>query len=194
MKDLTKVNGIEVVVRENAHITSPNDITRTTETPSIHRLLLVNDTEIFQCMHKNGVDCTYTAQTAKSVASHQRTHSDALLARRAVERANAAEKELAERKQRRADGSRKGAQTRRQRNDEVNAMDVIVAPPGQSKTLAQAINRVTITANAVDDALEAHRGAVLNLIKITNEIPAVDPQIIAKAKQYDILKSALHGV
>lgn len=198
-EDSIIINGeeIKIIARETALMEgNPIAAVNGRKIPSVDRILLADERVMFLCVHPADRSCGFTSFTIPGVTSHQRTHSGKMVARRAAaeieaanERAAAAEQELTQRKTRASERAKTAAATRN-----ANRAKPASEPQEQSKALTQAINRVTITANAVDDALEAHRGAVLNLIKITNDIPACDPQIAAKAKQYDILKSALHGI
>jgi hypothetical protein len=191
MKDLTHVGELEVVAREDANIPSPNDPAKSVTTQAIHQLLLSDGSIVFQCMHRNDGDCMYTAPAAKSVASHQRTHSDRLLAKRAIAEAEAVKNELAERIKRRSEGSKKGMQTRKLQTASTSPTGT---PPPTSSDLTKAVKRVQITANALDDAIEEHRVATLHLITIAGNMPELDPQIIAKATAYDEFKTKMFNV
>jgi len=210
MSDSVTINDetFEIVGREKAvtdETMTPIASMQGKELRSVDRILLADERELFQCVHAANPNCGYTANTIRSVTAHQRTHSGAAVAKQkqaevdaANERAAAAEQALNERKQAASDRAKKAAATRESRKYDKN--DEVAAPTttttnvnAASKEVTLLIQRVQLTANAVDDATEAHRKAVLNLVKFINDHPAVDPQIIAKAKQYDVLKAALNG-
>jgi len=195
MKDLTQVNGIKVIMREEAQMPIPGQ-DRMVSTPSVHRLLLADETVLFQCMHKNGEDCIYTAITPKSVTSHQRTHSDAKIARDAIARAKAAENELAARIQRRSDGSRKAAVTRKSSraiapveigNDKQHQGRR--KPIGNEDT-AKAAQAVITSFNAMQQCADEFQKVLIGYMRTVQTVSdtPVDPQILAKARAYDELK------
>jgi hypothetical protein len=212
MSDSVTIDGVEipVIAREKAIADENMTVLASMhgkEVRSVDKLLLGDDREIFQCVHPAKPDCGYTALSIRSVTAHQRMHSGRSVARQAaaeIEAANARaaelEEELNARKQAASDRAKKAAATRESRKyDKQNDDEAVVVNKSDnvnasSKELTLLIQRVQITANAADDATDAHRVAVLNLIQFVADHPVVDPQIIAKAKQYDVLKAALNGM
>ena len=211
MKDLTKIDGVDVIERQEVIV--PDDdpavialrMKPGTKITTVHQVLLADERVIMQCMHPLGPDCEYTAATLRSVTAHQRTHGAKAMSKRAdaaiaeaTARATAAETELAERKQRRSDGSKQAAITRRQK---VHAPTEI----GSSKTnqahrepigdvdIAKAAQNVITAFNAMQTCADEFQKVLIGYMRLAqtaSETPAIDPQIIAKASEYDKLQAA----
>lgn len=210
------IDGVEfeIVAREKAVVDeSVSHLTRAQGAvmSSVDRILLSDERVLFQCVHRVDPNCGYTSDNVRSVTAHQRVHggkavqakADAAIAE-ANARAAALEEELKERKRRQSEGGKRAAETRIARQQaEANGTATTPTPKAKpnadevaaaNKELELAVTRVILTANAVDDAVEAHREAVLHLVKVVKNTPVIDPQILAKAQQYDVLKAALHGL
>lgn len=193
-----QVDGVAVIAREpatadeasnDAVLANAKNAFRTVE-----RILLEDERTLYQCMHPNDLNCVYTKDNIKSVIAHQKMHSSATEARRLAAQLAEIEEKQAQTRRNRSDGSRKGHEARRQRvHTGDTGAPVALITSGVAPLPAQfnkAIKSVQLTANALDDAIDAHRKATLNLIKLVNENPGCDPQVIAKAQQYDALKAA----
>lgn len=196
MKDLSTVNGLKVETREQATMASHLQGGKTVKATTVDAVLLENGTVVFQCVHPNAPDCEYTADNVTSVTAHQRSHGDKVTAHQLRKELATANAELEARKERRSVGSRNAAVTRkRNRELQTTAPAVSGTPVANTSTeLTKAIARVQITSDAVNDALEQHATAIVNLVRVANSIPAADPQIIVKAQQYDAMKAALSAM
>lgn len=221
---LTEVDGKAVIERQSARFggdedsARPHNVTPHTLISSIDELLLADGSTVFHCVHKNAVNCTFTAAGRSSVMSHQRTHSDRMEAKRAKEKADGLTAQLAqieaEKEQKRANysaGAKKGLETRRakllQTPSEVggagNGMrtGAKIGEPSKSvigdADLARKAQQVIIAYNALQDAHDEFQNVFLGYMRAaqvaTAEKPVIDPQILAKARQYDIIQNALKG-
>lgn len=213
---MTHVNGVEIVARQKA-TSHAGSFGRGAEMDSIEQLLLADDTTVFHCVHKNAKDCDYVNLVMGGVMSHQRTHSDRMEAKRAKEQAAELAAQLAEieakEAQKRANysaGAKKGIETRRakqlQTPSEVGGAGngarsgAKIGEPSKSaigdNELAKKAQQVIIAYNALQDAHDQFQNVFLGYMRAAQSAsaaPAVDPQILAKARQYDIIQNALKG-
>lgn len=217
MRDLTQVNGVKVEARERAKYTEdsrPSPLVKPgTEVPSVDEVLLADGTVIFQCVHPSSDDCVYTNTNLRSVTAHQVAHGKRRIereAREATQRAAAAEAELNERKQRRSEGSRKGHLTRVATRTTPASVPVEVGGRGGVKVngkeassaigdaeLAKQAQRVITAWNALQECTNEFQNVFIGYMRMAQTAsvpPAIDPQILAKAKQYDELKKKLFDV
>lgn len=211
---LTHVNGVEIIERQMATGMAGTAIAGKS-VESVEELLLADGRTVYHCVHKNAPDCEYTADQVGSITSHQRTHSDRMMAKRALEAAEAAkadaarvQAELDARVQRRSEGSRQGHQTKLARKAQVPS---VVGGQGRAHSkpgtptvsvigdteLAAKAQKVIIAYNALQDAHDQFQNVFLGYmraVQVASQKPAIDPQILAKAQQYDIIQSALKGI
>ena len=206
---LTHVNGIEVVERQKA-IGATGTVGAGAQIQSIDELLLTDGTTIFHCTHKNAVDCEYVNQAMRSVMAHQRTHGDRMQAKRANEKAEELAAQLADiaakEQQKKANysaGAKKAHEARKAKQLQTPAE--VSAKPARGPVLhigdtdlAKKAQQVIIAYNALQDAHDQFQNVFLGYMRSAQvasdrPTPVIDPQIIAKAKQYDIIQAALKG-
>lgn len=204
MKDLTKINDVMVIAREKATMPVPNDPTRVAMIDTVDQVLLADENIVYQCVHKNDLDCTYTAQSVRSVTAHQRSHGDRIIARQALARAAAAETELAERIQRRSNGSRKGAETRKHATVAVpteaggrgGKIDNATSSAIGNKELAKMAQNVITAWNALREAEDNFQNVMIGYMRaaqVATDVKetTIDPKILTAAKNWNDLQSML---
>jgi len=213
---MTHVDGVEIVARQKA-VGAPGSVGEGAEIQSVEQLLLADDRIVFHCVHKNAVNCEYTNAVMGGVMSHQRSHSDRMMAKRANEKVDELAAQLAEveaekarKKANYSAGAKKGQETRKTRQlqtpSEVggvgNGHRVTRGEPSKSVVgdddLAKQAQRVIIAFNAMQDATDEFQKVFIGYMRqaqICSERPeaVIDPQILAKARQYDIIQAALKG-
>lgn len=218
MKDLTTVNGFKVVERQPARVAVDDPAVGHLQGAvagaairTVDEVLLENEQVIFQCVHPAAPDCDYTGASPRSVTAHQRSHGGKAVASKAAREvaaaqaeAEAAKAELAARIQRRSDGSKKGAQTRMA--TKAHAPQEIGGRSGEhgpgrtivgDTDLARAAQRVITAFNAMQTCADEFQKVLIGYMRMAqtaSEAPAIDPQILAKAQQYDVLKAAMNGL
>lgn len=212
---LTHVDGVEVIERQKATGVA-GSVSEGVVISAVDMLLLADGRTVFHCVHKNAADCVYTNTSVGSVTSHQRTHSDRMEAKRAKADAEAKQVELdaihareAQKKANYSAGAAKGAATRKARKvhtpTEIGGMgngnNTNPGAPSKSVVgdtdLARKAQQVVIAYNALQDAHDQFQNVFLGYMRaaqVASEKPAIDPQIVAKAAQYDIIQSALKGI
>jgi hypothetical protein len=211
---LTHIEGVEIIERQPATAMA-GSIAEGATISAVEQLLLADGRTVFHCIHKNAVDCEYINTVLGGVTSHQRTHSDRMEAKRATAKAEELAAQLAEieaEKRRKRENYRQGAikgqETRRakqaQAPSEVGGVGNGTAKPGTvSKSvigdadLAKKAQQVIIAYNALQDAHDQFQNTFLGYMRaaqVVTDKPAIDPQIVAKAAQYDIIQSALKGI
>lgn len=211
---LTQVNGIEIVERQKA-VGAAGSVGAGAAIHSIDELLLADGSTLYHCVHKNATDCEYTHTEMHSIMSHQRTHSDRMVAKRAIADAAAKQAELdiinakkeAEFK-RRSEGMKKANADRKARQlvtpSEVGGVgtrtDATRGRPSKSTVgdseLAKKAQQVIIAYNALQDAHDQFQNTFLGYmraVQVASEkpVPTLDPAIIEKAKKYDALKGLM---
>lgn len=212
MKDLTKVGNIEVITREKAKITPemtiPGPVGSVIRTVDI--VLLADETTVFQCVHPDGGDCVYTADNVNSITAHQRAHGPKAIAKAAQARAKEATAELetvrekqAKTFQNRSAGAKKAHVTRQARRAAAPRPTEIGGRSGKTdaavgdEDLAKAAQRVITAWNALQECTNEFQNVFIGYMRMAQTAsvpPAIDPQILAKARQYDELKKRLFDV
>jgi hypothetical protein len=219
MKDLTHIDGVEVISRQKAVVAAddsavgnlpgvfPGQVMKT-----VDEVLLIDERTVYQCTHHADDDCTYSAPSVRSVTAHQRVHGGKAVAKRAqatidaaLAEAAQAKAELEARKQRRSEGSKQGAITRKN--------NLVAAPPeigGKNTTsqsgnanvvgnedLAKAAQNVIVAFNAMQTCADEFQRVLIGYMRMAqtaSEAPSIDPQILAKAHQYDAMKAAMKAM
>jgi hypothetical protein len=207
---LTHVNGKAIIERQPARYTklnAPSDqVMPGTVVSSAMELLLDDGSTVFLCSHKNDPNCEYTNSNLNSITSHQRTHSDRMMAKRAEEARQTAEAEAArvqaeldERKRRKSQGGVKAAETRRAMKaaapteisvPHARGPKMELGAPDLAKKAQQVITAFNTMQSAADEFQKVLIG-YMRAAQTTTEKPALDPVIIEKAKKYDALKGML---
>jgi len=213
---LTHVNGVEIVERQKA-IGATGTVGEGAQIQSVDELLLADGTTMFHCVHKNAVDCEYVNPVMGGVMSHQRSHSDRMVAKRALADAAAKQAELDEINakkaaefERRSAGMRNAHANRKARQLQTPSeaggagtgkhVSKIAAPSKSvigDADLAKKAQQVIIAYNALQDAHDQFQNVFLGYMRaaqVASEKPTIDPQIVAKAAQYDIIQGALKGI
>jgi hypothetical protein len=175
----SEIDGVMVETRIPAKLLVPSRSEPHPHT-TIDEVLLVNGEVLFECVHPNRGDCTFTATSAVSVRAHQKAHGPMAEARRLQRELAAAEAEraqataeLEERIKRRSNGSRKGAETRRRKRGDVdqnNDEGKINGTGGDNGVVRQI--QLTLSALTVD---VAHTSTVLE--RIIEQLRAVHAQL-----------------
>lgn len=188
------VDGVKAVEVQPAVVQVPGG---TVKTDSILEVLLEDERTVFICRHRNtDGTCTYNADNAKSVASHQKSHSDRVMAKRAREEADKAIAELAASKERKVQGGIKAAATRA-----ANAAKEMSVPKPTADVsaidngLTAALDTIEAVAEQLEVGIKDLDKAVLNLrtdiARLKNTTAAPDPKLVEKAAKYDALKGIL---
>jgi hypothetical protein len=217
MKDLTRVNGVKVEARERAKYTAENrpneQVMIGAEVPTVDEVLLEDGTVLYQCVHPKAGDCEYVHINMRSVTAHQTAHgirNDRRVAKAAIARAEAAEAELAARIERRSSGSRQAAMTRKQKRELTPVPTEVGGRTGRDsgkgnptssaigdQELAKAAQRVITAWNALQECTNTFQDVFIGYMRMAQTATMeqrVDPQILAKAQQYDVLQAALKGI
>ena len=182
-KDLTQIDGVAVVARDTARMANPNlGLTGTVPITTVHEVLLENrDTAIFQCMHPNGPDCTYTADTVRSVTAHQRMHSDRKLLQEELARRAAST-------ERRRAGAIKAAETRAAKKTKQNgASQHSPENTEDDYTRRAALDEYDRGSDMIIEGMRVCQSALDNLAGL----PLLDPAIVEKARKWDALRANL---
>ena len=220
MKDLTHVDGVEVIERQKAivQIDDPSvaslHMKPGVAMKTVDQVLLADERIIYQCTHHADPDCTFSADKIRSVTAHQRTHGGKATANRASKelavvqaRADALETELTLRKQRQSLGGKKAAVTRASRRGNAHAMAPSEiggrgSPERSASTvgdidLATQAQRVIAAFNAMQDGIDEFQKVFIGYMRAAQSAstpPVIDPQILAKAQQYDAMKAAMKAM
>lgn len=206
---LTHVDGVEILERQKAIGMSGTAI-EGKPLESVDMVLLADGRTLFHCVHKNAVDCEYTNESVGSITSHQRTHSDRMEAKRAKEKADELAAQLAEieaekarKKANYTAGARKAAETKAAKraqapseiggagNGHVRAAGTVTKSVIGNTDLAEQAQKVIIAFNAMQASADEFQKVLLGYMRMAQTItdaPAIDPEIIEKAKKYDALK------
>lgn len=214
---LTHVDGKAIIERQPARFDPTKaqkmNVPDTAIMSSVEELLLDDGSTVFHCKHKNMPECEYTNPSINAVTSHQRTHSDRMMAKRALEEKTAAEAaaaavqaELDARIQRKRDGAIQANKTRKERaaNGEPHphargGRKTPTIPQVGDADLAKKAQQVIIAYNALQDAHDQFQNVFLGYMRAAQDAtnrpePVIDPQIVAKAAQYDLIQNALKGL
>ena len=211
---LTHIGGVEIIERQPA-VAAEGSVANGATINAVEQLLLADGTTTFHCVHKNAKDCEYVNPVLGGVTSHQRTHSDRMMAKRAAEETAALQAQLAEIEAQKAKtfanrsaGAKQAHETRKQRRltgpSEIGGMGSAQAKTNAgSKSvigdaeLAKLARGVVSAWNALQDAHDQFQNVFIGYMRaaqVATEAPAIDPQIIAKAAQYDAIQAALKGI
>lgn len=214
---LTHIGGVEIIERQPA-VAAEGSVANGATINAVEQLLLADGTTTFHCVHKNAKDCEYVNPVLGGVTSHQRTHSDRMMAKRAQEKADELAAQLAEieaaKAQKKANysaGARKGAETKAAKKAQMpseiggqgNATCTEDKKSEPSKSvvgdtdLAKQARGVIKAWNALQDASDQFQNVFIGYMRaaqVASEAPAIDPQIVAKAAQYDAIQAALKGI
>lgn len=191
MKDLTQVDGVKVVERQQARYSegdapSPQSLGR--EIATVHELLLENGNVVYQCMHPMAEGCTHVADRAIKVTAHQAAHSAAYQLRQTKRELEKTKQELQQRKERQREGGIKAAKTRESRRLAVPTEAAPRKPKGELTDLEAAARRVVVAFNAMQDATNEFQNVFLGYMRLAasaETTAAPDPEIVAKAEKWD---------
>jgi len=208
MKDLTHVKGVEVIAREKAIVDetiSGLESARGSLFKTVDKVLLANDTTVYQCMHPLAEDCDYSADGIRSVTAHQRSHGAKAIAKTAAVELAVKEAELAEFKERqarqfqnRSNGAKKAAETRKttkmQAPGEVGRPDVKNAKVVGDGELAREAQRVVTAFNAMQTAADEFQRVMVGYLRMaqTKTEVVIDPVILDKARRWDDMQQLLN--
>lgn len=212
---LTHIGGIEIIERQPA-VAMEGSVANGATINAVEQLLLADGTTTFHCVHKNAKDCEYTNAVLGGVTSHQRTHSDRMMAKRAAEEKAALQAQLDEINAQKAKtfanrsaGAKAAHETRKQRARVTGPSEIGGMGNAQAKTdagsksvigdtdLAKQARGVIKAWNALQDASDQFQNVFIGYMRaaqVASEAPALDPQIVAKAAQYDAIQAALKGI
>jgi len=203
----TQINGQQVIAREVATWDKDSaGLEHFIGKPlqSVEKVLLSDDSIVFQCRHKLAPECTYAKTSMRSVFSHQRTHSAVRLLSEAQQELDEIKARLDRQRQNRSNGARNGLQRRRQA--EQAAVNAVVAREQQLPKLREkhmpvpsevdrgsdlgvAARRVSIAYSAVVEATNELNTAIIHYMRLSataaKESAEVDPEIIKKASKWD---------
>lgn len=107
----------QVITREPAQGPDPHDTSKLIEYKTVNRVLLEDETELFQCVYP-GTDCFIAFSTVRSVTAHQRVHSPRKEAERLREQLNG-------RQQRKQAGGQAASTTRKERVERVKEVGAV---------------------------------------------------------------------
>ena len=190
MKDLTQVDGVKVIEREQARMdehSAPNPSTVGNTVRTVDVIMLADSRVLFQCMHPDDEDCVYTAVKLKSVTAHQVKHGPG-------NRLRAAERELEQRRlkeqaefHRRSEGVKRGkARAREQR------MHQPIEVTRGTTDVDTAAKRVIIAFDALNDAAAELQKVLTGFMRLASTTAAenaengkVPTEVAAKAEKWD---------
>jgi len=243
---MTHVNGVEIIERGPALFSDSNrpaNVPAGTVFSTAEELLLADGTSVFHCTHRNAKGCEYTNISLNGMTSHQRAHSDRMVAKRVTAELEAAQAKEAARRANYAAGAAKGNETKKANRERGTRLDLSQAVadveldkvektdgahtqlPSKLRTspamsvpseanhgrpgsggkrslvgdidLAKQAQGVIRAYNAMQAAHDQFQAALLGYMRnaqLCTEQPAIDPQILAKAAQYDAIQAALKGI
>lgn len=208
------IDGQAVIAREVARLYVPLAITedQLVETRGVHKCLLEDGREVYQCVHLNELECTYWHVNGISVRSHLRSHSDRMMARRlSAENAkleaerDALEDEAAQQRERYSNGAKLGWEKRRAAAQAAEAAGGEV--PGIS--ISEVRQELNVLATTVEQMAEdfAKVGTIVTNMASSfkgvktriDEIaamdivePTPDPKLVARADAWANLRELLN--